>query len=457
LYGNSVTHHLKMKKRTFLKVSSVLATGPLFSPISSWASDEKLKNWAGNLTYSTNELFEATSIDDIQNFVKKTAKFKVLGSRHCFNTIADSTHQFLSLRRMNEVVSLDSVARTVTVGAGMNYGQLSPYLHERGFALPNLASLPHISVAGACATATHGSGETHGNLATAVSGIEFVTANGDLLQLTKDNDGEKFKAAVVNLGAIGVVTKVTLDLQPTYLARQYVYERLPMEHMDVYFNAIQAKGYSISFFTNWQNPYFDEVWIKVRDDSAFSPEPELFGARLATKDMHPIPELSAENCTAQMGVPGPWYERWPHFKLGFTPSSGVELQSEYFVPRENAVEAIRAIAQLGKQITPHLFTSEIRTIRADDLWMSTCYKQDAVAIHFTWKQDWPAVSKLLPIVEKQLTPFRFRPHWGKLFVTTHAQLKASYEKLPEFQAFLRGVDPKGKFRNSFLDRNIFGV
>jgi xylitol oxidase len=446
-----------MKKRTFLKVSSVLATGPLLSPITSWASDDKLKNWAGNLTYGTNKLFEARSIADVQDFVRKTAKFKVLGSRHCFNTIADSTDQFLSLRRMNEVVKLDEVARTVTVEAGINYGQLSPYLHKKGFALPNLASLPHISVAGACATATHGSGERTGNLATAVSGIEFVTANGDLMRLSKDEDGEKFKAAVVNLGGIGVVTKVTLDLQPTYLARQYVYERLPMVDINAYFNAIQAKGYSVSFFTNWQNPYFDEVWIKVRDDDTFRPDPELFGAKLATKDMHPIPELSAENCTAQMGVPGPWYERWPHFKMGFTPSSGVELQSEYFVPRENAVDAILAIAKLGKQITPHLFTSEIRTIMGDDLWMSTCYKRDAVAIHFTWKQDWPAVSKLLPIVEKQLTPFRFRPHWGKLFAAPHAYLKASYEKLPEFQHMLRDYDPKGKFRNAFLDRNIFGV
>jgi xylitol oxidase len=446
-----------MKKRTFLKLSSTLMAAPLLSPLSGWATGEKLKNWAGNLTYSTDKLFEARSIEEVQNFVRNTPKFKVLGSRHCFNTIADSTDHFLSLRTMRDVVDIDTDAKTVTVHAGINYGQLSPYLHEKGFALHNLASLPHISVAGACATATHGSGERTGNLATAVSGMEFVTAKGDLITLTREKDGEKFKAAVVNLGGLGVVTKVTLDIQPTYLARQYVYERLPMANFKDNFDAIQAKGYSVSLFTNWQNLYFDEVWIKVKDSDTFTPAPELFGAKLAVRNMHPIPELSADNCTEQMGVPGPWYERWPHFKMGFTPSSGVELQSEYFVPRKNAVEAISAIARLGKHITPHLFTSEIRTIQADDLWMSTCYKQDSVAIHFTWKQDWPAVSKLLPLVEKELAPFNFRPHWGKLFTATHEQLKASYEKLPEFQKMLREYDPKGKFRNSFLNRNIFNI
>ena len=433
-------------------------TAPIFSPIKGWATGEKLKNWAGNLIYSTEKLFEAKTINEVQGFVKKTSKFKVLGTKHCFNNIADSTDEFLSLRKnMTKVVDLNEKALTVTVEAGINYGQLSPYLHEKGFALHNLASLPHISVAGACATATHGSGERNGNLSTTVSGMEIVTAKGELIQLSREKDGEKFKAAVVNLGGLGVVTKVTLDIQPTFLAKQYVYERLPMNEFKDHFDAIEASGYSVSLFGNWANPYFDEVWIKVKDGDAFKAEPELFGAKLATKNMHPIPELNAENCTEQMGVAGPWYERLPHFKMGFTPSSGKELQSEYFVPRQNAVEAILAISGMGKQITPHLLTSEIRTIEADDLWMSPCYKQPSVAIHFTWQQDWPAVSKLLPAIERELAPFNVRPHWGKLFTVTHTELKARYEKLPEFQHLLQEYDPKGKFRNEFLNKNIFGM
>jgi xylitol oxidase len=445
-----------MKKRTFIKLSSALMTAPLFSPLTGWATGEKLKNWAGNLTYSTDKLVEVKTVAQVREFVKKTSKFKVLGTRHCFNDIADSTDLFLSLKGMDQA-QLDVAKKTVTVGAGMNYGQLSPYLHEKGFALHNLASLPHISVAGACATATHGSGERNGNLATVVAGLEFVTAKGEAIQLTREKDGEKFKAAVVNLGGLGVVTSITLDVQPTFMAKQYVYERLPMNQFADHFDAIEATGYSVSLFTNWQNDYFEEVWVKVKDGDAFKPEPELFGAKLATKNLHPIPELSAENCTEQMGVSGPWFERLPHFKMGFTPSSGVELQSEYFVPRKNAVEAILAISKLKSQIGPHLLTSEIRTIEGDDLWISPCYKQASVAIHFTWKQEIPEVMKLLPVIEQELAPFNTRPHWGKLFTITHEQFKSRYEKLPEFQHMLADYDPKGKFRNAFLNRNIFGV
>jgi xylitol oxidase len=445
-----------MKKRTFLKLSSALMTAPLFSPLKGWAAGEKIKNWAGNLTYSTDKLFEAKSVTQVQEFVKKTPKFKVLGTRHCFNDIADSTDQFLSLKGMNQA-TVNASAKTVTVEAGMNYGQLSPFLHEKGFALHNLASLPHISVVGACATATHGSGERNGNLSTAVTGLEFVTAKGEAIELTKAKDGEKFKAAVVNLGGLGIVTRITLDIQPTFMAKQYVYEQLPVSEFKAHFDAIEGSGYSVSLFTSWQNPYFEEVWVKVKDGDKFDAGPELFGAKLATKNMHPIPELSAENCTAQMGVSAPWFERLPHFKMGFTPSSGVELQSEYFVPRKNAVDAILAISKLKDRVGPHILTSEIRTIEADDLWMSPCYKQPSVAIHFTWKQEIPEVMALLPVIERELAPFNVRPHWGKLFTITREQLRSRYEKFDDFQHMLADYDPKGKFRNAFLNRNIYGA
>ena len=129
----------------------------------------------------------------VRDHVKSENKLKVLGTRHCFNNIADSKDSFLSLRAMNKVIAIDPAARTVTVGAGITYGQLCPYLDGKGFALHNLASLPHISVAGACSTATHGSGEKNGNLATAVSGLEIVTASGDVVKLSRERDGETFQ------------------------------------------------------------------------------------------------------------------------------------------------------------------------------------------------------------------------------------------------------------------------
>src|SRR6267378_3315123 len=446
-----------MDKRTFLKAISTLTAGPVISPLLAWAAGDKLKNWAGNVEYSTENLYAATGEDLLKGFVKQHGKCKVLGSRHCFNKIADSRDYFLSLKSMDDVISLDPHARTVTVGAGVTYGKLSPYHHSKGFALHNLASLPHISVAGACSTATHGSGEKNGNLATAVSALEFVTAVGDFVKLSRQQDGETFQGAVVGLGAIGVITKLTLDILPTFMMRQYVYENLPLDEVKEHFDAIESSAYSVSLFTDWQKQRMNEVWIKSRVEGghSFDAGPAFFGAKLATRNLHPIAELSAENCTEQMGVPGPWFERLPHFRMGFTPSAGKELQSEYFVPRQHAVEAILAVERLRDQISPSLLISEIRTVAADGLWLSPCYEQPCVSIHFTWKQDWPAVRKLLPVIEKELAPFKARPHWGKLFTTTPGELKSIYEKLPEFVELSKGYDPRGKFRNEFLNTNIF--
>jgi len=448
-----------MTKRAFLELVSGLVGWPALAPLTAWAQGQRLTNWAGNLEYGTSKLHTARSLDDVREFVRKQSKLKVLGTRHCFNTIADSAHGFLSLGELGEVVALDSAARTVTVGAGMRYGQLCPYLHEKGFALHNLASLPHISIAGACSTATHGSGEKNGNLASAVRALELVTAAGDLLRLSADQDGEALRGAVVGLGALGAVTKVTLAIEPAFEMRQWVYENLPLAQMKEHFDAIEASAYSVSLFTDWQGQKIREVWIKSRTENgqAFAAPEEFFGAKRASRNLHPIAELGAENCTEQLGVPGPWYERLPHFRMGFTPSAGKELQSEYFVPRKHAVEAILALEKLRDQITPHLLISEIRAIAADNLWMSPCHRQDSIAIHFTWKQDWPAVSRLLPVIEKELGPFGARPHWGKLFTLAPSVLRSRYERLPDFLALARKYDPKGKFRNEFLDRNVYGL
>jgi xylitol oxidase len=446
-----------MNKRTFIKLFGAVIASPVISPLLTWASNNKLKNWAGNLEYSTDRLYSANSLVQVRGYVKKQNKLKVLGTRHCFNNIADSTHSLLSLKSMDQVVALDSEAHAVTVDAGMTYGQLCPYLHGKGFALHNLASLPHISIAGACSTATHGSGERNGNLATAVSALEIVTAAGEVVKVSRQQDGEAFRGAVVGLGSLGVITKVTLDIQPTYMMRQYVYQNLPLPAVKDHFDTIESSAYSVSLFTDWQNQRMNEVWIKSRDEKgqAFDATPEFFGAKRATKNLHPIAELSAENCTEQMGVPGPWYERLPHFRMGFTPSAGKELQSEYFVPRQHAVEAILAVERLRDQVSPHLMISEIRTIAADNLWLSPCYEQPCVSIHFTWKQDWPAVRTLLPVIEKELAPFNARPHWGKLFTTTPTELKSIYKKLPDFIQLSNRYDPQRKFRNQFLDTNIF--
>src|SRR5579871_2845218 len=416
------------------------------------------KNWAGNHTYSAKRFHFPTTIEQAREVVKSCHKLRALGSRHSFNAVADSTEDIISLERLDPAIELDRNRRTVTVSGGVKYGQLCRELHEQGYALHNLASLPHICIAGACATATHGSGDKNGNLATAVAGLEIVTAEGEVLKLSREKDGKIFPGAVVNLGALGVVTKATLDIQPTFEMRQDVYVNLPLARLKEHFEDIMSAGYSVSLFTDWQDKRVNEVWLKRRIEKGvpLDAKPEFYGAKLATKNLHPIAELSAENCTEQMGIAGPWYERLPHFRMGFTPSSGKELQSEYFVPRMNAVDAILAVERLRERVSPHLLITEIRTIAADQLWMSPCYEQPCVTIHFTWKQDWPAVSKLLPTIEKELAPFHARPHWGKLFTTSPAALKSAYKKMPEFIDLSTKYDPKGKFRNEFLNKNVFG-
>ena len=447
-----------MDKRAFLKTSSFLTSGALLSRLTGCTPGEKkehMKNWAGNLEFSTENVHYPKTLAEVQEVVKKCKKLRPLGSKHSFNKIADSTANLVSLQEMDKVISLDKENNTVTIEAGMRYGELGPYLHKHGYALHNLASLPHITVAGSVATGTHGSGAKVGNLSTGISAIEFVNAAGDVVTLSKQKDGEQFNGAVVALGALGVVTKLTLDLQPTFNMKQVVYRNLPMSELKNNFDAIETSGYSVSLFTDWKNKNINEVWIKSRaaaDDAAAVTN--LFGATLATQNMHPIETESAENCTEQMGVPGPWYERMPHFKMGFKPSAGKELQSEFFVPIEHAYDAIMAMETLNKKITPHLFISEIRTIEADNLWMSPCYKQTCVALHTTWKQE-DEVLNLIPLIEEQLTPFNYRPHWAKLFTMSPKLLQSRYEKLNDFKELIHQYDPNGKFRNEFLDKNLF--
>ena len=415
-------------------------------------------NWAGNYTYLAAQLHQPETVEQIQELVIRSSRLKALGTRHSFNDIADSPGDLISLEHFDQIVALDRERRTVTVEAGVRYGRLARWLDGEGYALHNLASLPHISVAGACATATHGSGDRHGNLATAVSAMEMVTGNGDVIVLSREKNRAQFQGAVVGLGGLGVITKLTLDISPTFEMRQDVYENLPLAQLEDHFDELFSSVYSVSLFTDWHNASFNQVWLKrhVTDGASVEMEPELFGATLATSHLHPIASLSAENCTEQMGVYGPWFERLPHFRMDFTPSSGEELQSEYLVPRQHAFAALRTIDQFREYIAPLLQISEVRSIAADDFWMSPCYKQACVGIHFTWKKDWPAVRSVLPIIEDQLAVFDARPHWAKLFTVSPARIQSLYEKLPDFQGLLQSYDPQGKFRNAFLDKYIWG-
>jgi xylitol oxidase len=415
-------------------------------------------NWSGNYHYSTDKVLQPTSTAETQDAVCSVSAVRALGTRHAFNGIADSHTAQISTLGLKDI-ALDRAGQTVTVGSGIRYGDLALYLDPHGFALHNLASLPHISVGGACVTATHGSGMRNANLASAVTAIEYVAADGAVHTLSRKSDGDRFAGAVVSLGALGLVTHLTLAVEPRYDLTQVVYRNLSLSQLEHHLADIMGAGYSVSLFTDWQNGRAGEVWIKRRVDKggAAAPPPTFYGATLATTKLHPNPTHSADACTDQLNLVGPWYERLPHFKLNFTPSSGQELQTEFFVHFDRGYDAMRAVETLRDRITPHLFITEIRAIAPDDLWMSMAYRRPSLAIHFTWKPEWDAVLSILPEIEARLAPFAARPHWAKVFTMNAAQLDPLYPRCKDFVALTTALDPHAKFRNGFLRDRLYGV
>ena len=436
---------MRIDRRAFLKCVPV-GLGAVSKAKTLFAQQDAAQfNWAGNVRYGTNRWLNIESVDQLQEFVKKQNSLKALGSRHCFSRIADNAHQLISLRSMNRMLDIDETEKTVSVEAGITYSKLGPELDRQGYALHNLASLPDISVAGAIATATHGSGSKNGNLASAVAEIELVTADGELRTLSRQKDADEFLGAVVHLGALGIVTRVKLDIQPAFRINEYTYQGLKKNILYEKFSQIMNSAYSVSLFTyrnkdgfaNWP---WATVRLKVQEEAGFEAKPELFGARL----------------DARRNTTGSWWERLPHFAIGDVAAKGNELQTEYFVAMEHAVDAIKAVATLADRIQPLLHASELRTVAADKLWMSTCYEQLSLAIHFTWKPDQEGVANLLPEIEKRLAPFEARPHWGKLFFMGSKTLESRYDRLADFRRLVSRYDPEGKFGNAFL-RNKLGV
>jgi alditol oxidase len=411
-------------------------------------------NWAGNVTFRAARQHRPGSLRELQSLVSGADRLRVLGTGHSFNRLADTTADLVSLAGMPALLELDSTQRTVTVAAQIRYGELGAPLHGLGYALPNLGSLPHISVAGSVATGTHGSGNANGGLATAVRAMQMVTPDGQVATLRRDwgDASENFSGAVVALGALGVVTTLTLDVVPTFEIRQHVYDDLPYKQLLDNFDEVFAAAYSVSVFTSWRDPLRCQVWLKARTDTgADAPPARWLGAALADGPRHPVPGMPPQNCTPQLGEPGPWHERLPHFRLGFTPSSGEELQSEFFVGRGDAVAALQAVAALRESVAPVLQVAEIRTVAADDLWLSPSYRRDSIALHFTWIRDEDAVIPVVAVLETALAPFAPRPHWGKVFTLPPEVVSAQYERAADFAALSRRFDPEGALRNDFVD------
>jgi xylitol oxidase len=404
-------------------------------------------NWSRHHTFVAPRTHHPRTVDELRQIVAHAQTCKALGSAHSFHHIADSDGDVIVLDALQGIPELDDTRGVVRAPAGMRYGELASFLAPTRWALHNMASLPHISLAGTVMTGTHGSGVRHGNLATAVIGMTVVTASGDVVEWDRATLGDDFDGVVISLGALGVVTHVTLQLVPSFMMRQDLYQHLPFATAVQEFDAIMSSSYSVSMFTTWQGDTIDQVWRKsVADEITHMPDMWYGGAK-ATRNVHPIEALSAEPCTAQMGVVGSWHERMPHFRLDFTPSNGDELQTEYYVARQDAPAAMQAINALRAQIAPLLHVSEIRTIAADTLWMSGHYERDSVAIHFTWQRRWSEVRQVLPHIEAALAPFAVRPHWGKLYTM---DARPTFPRMGDFLRLREHLDPHAKFVNAWL-------
>ena len=410
------------------------------------------RNWAGNYAYQARRLHQPTSLDEACEIVARGGRLHVLGSRHSFNDIADTAGELISLDAVDPDFALAADRRSVTVGGAARYGEVARFLAEHGLALRNFASLPHISVAGAIATGTHGSGDRNLCLAADVLAFDLITPSGEIRHCSPETLGADYAGAVVGLGALGVVSRVTLAVVPAFDVRQDVYGSLPWQTFEQHFDEITALAYSVSMFTDFGASGIGQVWLKGRVGVDGPPPPDLFGARPATAAVHPVPGMDPAFATEQLGVPGRAHERLPHFRLGFTPSNGDELQSEYLVDRRDAVSAVRAVRRLADRLAPVLQIAEIRTIAADDLWLSPSMGRDSVGLHFTWVPRQADVEALLVELEAVLARFEPRPHWGKVFVAGTGRLRAAYPLLPRFAELARSFDPQGRFRNPFLDR-----
>ena len=401
--------------------------------------------WSASHEFIASHVVEPRTVDEVQTLVRTEPRVRALGTRHSFTDIADTPGVLVNLGRWNEEPRLDHGTGRVRVPGGIRYGELAVWLHERGRALANMASLPHISVAGAVATGTHGSGVGNGSLAAAVAVLELVNGRGDVVRLHRGD--ADFDGAVVSLGSLGIVTHLELDTEPAFDLTQTVHEGLTWDALLDRLDEVLGAAYSVSVFTRWAGDEVGQVWTKSRDGEAVVP-----GTHPAREQRHMIPGMDATLTTPQLGEAGPSHERLPHFKLGFLPSSGDELQSEYLLPRENGVEALRAMRSLAEEIEPVLHVSEIRTIAADSLWLSGAYDVDTIGLHFTWLREPARVAALLPRLEELLLPLKARPHWGKVFAAEAAKLAPLYPRWDDFAALVRRHDPDGRFANDWTER-----
>jgi len=407
------------------------------------------RNWAGTYEYTAPRIVTASTVGDVQRLLAEPGRVRALGTRHSFTDLPDTTGTLVDVTGFAPEFALDEAAGAVTVPAGIRYGELAVWLHDRGWALRNMGSLPHINVGGATATGTHGSGDANQVLSASVRALRYVGADAEVHEVRRGD--ADFDALVVGLGAYGIVVSLTLDVVPAFRMRQDVYTGVSWDAALSRYDELTAAGYSVSVFSRWEEPSVGLVWVKTRlesDDQLVADT--LLDGRRTLGEVSPFGD--GDNATEIGGVPGPWMLRLPHFRLDAQPSFGDEIQTEYFVDRADAAAALDAVRALGDGIRPHLIWTELRTAAADGLWLSPAYGRDTAIIHFTWYNHPDDVVAAVGRIEAALAPFRARPHWGKVHGFDRAAIERVHPRLADARAVFERLDPDGRFVNAHLAR-----
>lgn len=405
-----------------------------------------LANWGGNLAFEQAEVVKPKTISELAEMVRVN-KVRPVGTLHSFSPIAKGEGLLMSTANLAIKPELDSDRSVVRFGAAMRFGELALFLEQNGFALRNMGSLPHISVAGAAATGTHGSGDKNQILSSSLTSFSYLNHEGELIKVEKQDP--LFEAFRLGLGAYGIWVEAELSIVPSFQIRQDIFLEIPWSYFLEDPSRLTSAGYSVSLFGKWGTSTISQTWVKseVEDPRAGVPIAAIAPEQNSKRE---LADGVGDNLTEQGGKPGPWLHRLPHFRLDASPSAGNEIQTEYFFTRDKIAHAIEAVHSVAGKINPVLIISEIRSIAQDDAWLSPMRRGDSIALHFTWKNEPELVDIAVQELEKVLAPMEPIPHWGKVHHFTQSDLERAHPMLSKAREQFENADPSGKFSSDYL-------
>lgn len=421
-------------------------------------------NWAGNQSCAPTSIRRPTSEAELVAIVKEAAnngtRVKCVGAGHSFTPIACTDGVLVDLSGYGRILSHDPGARTVTMQAGITLSTLCDELDQRGLALENMGDIGYQSIAGAAATATHGTGWHFGNISSRIVGMRLIAGDGSIVDATSDENPEVLAAARVGVGALGIVSTVTLQAVKAFRLHA-IEEPMRLDDLLSDFDGYMSSADHVEFYwvphTSWaltkRNRRTDEPAMPRSKAKAVIDDLLItnvgFGAlcRVGRRRPNLIPRL------AKMLPSTGRLEYTDRSDRVFTSPRRVKFyEMEYAIPRDAIPEALNRVRRLVDEAGIQLsFPVEVRVVSPDDIPLSTAHGRATgyIAIHVY--QGTP-YDTYFQGVERIMDSYHGRPHWGKMHFQGHETLAQRYPKWDEFQAVRRRLDPEGRFTNQYLER-----